>query len=93
MEKANYFDKQGNYINVENLSLAEIYKKGFIDGSLHERESCDKAAWAKDGKWFFCVGCWNASTEKFPFCPNCGAKMNLTVINVEDLVSKKDGGL
>ena len=38
----NYFDKNGNYINCENLSLAEIYKrgaaegykKGYIDGAL-----------------------------------------------------------
>lgn len=37
----NYFDKNGNYINIENLSLAEIYlraseegyKKGYVDGS------------------------------------------------------------
>lgn len=46
-EKAkNYFDDKGNYINVENLSLAEIfnrgreegYKKGYIDGSLVMKE-------------------------------------------------------
>lgn len=38
----NYFDKDGNYINVENLSLAEIYlraaeegyKKGYVDASI-----------------------------------------------------------
>ena len=38
----NYFDKDGNYINAENLSLAEIYKraaqegykKGYMDASL-----------------------------------------------------------
>lgn len=38
----NYFDKNGNYINVENLSLADIYKraaeegykKGYIDANL-----------------------------------------------------------
>ena len=40
--KKNYIDEKGNYINVENLSLAEIYnrgreegyKKGYVDGSL-----------------------------------------------------------
>lgn len=38
----NHFDKNGNYINCENLTLAEIvsraqqegYKKGYIDGTL-----------------------------------------------------------
>ena len=38
----NYFDKNGNYINVENLSLAQIYhraaqegyKKGYTDASI-----------------------------------------------------------
>jgi hypothetical protein len=29
----NYFDKNGNYINVENLSLAEIYNRGYQDGA------------------------------------------------------------
>lgn len=38
----NYFDDKGNYINIENLSLKQIYerafdegyKKGYIDGAL-----------------------------------------------------------
>ena len=42
MKKTNYFDEHGNYINVENLSLSEIYKrgaeegykKGYIDASI-----------------------------------------------------------
>ena len=29
----NHVDKNGNYINVENLSLAEIYNRGYQDGS------------------------------------------------------------
>lgn len=28
----NHFDKNGNYINCENLSLAEIYKRGAAEG-------------------------------------------------------------
>ena len=47
MANENYFDDKGNYINAENLSLAEIfnrgkaegYKKGFVDGSLAELHS------------------------------------------------------
>lgn len=42
MTKKNHFDEKGNYINEENLSLAEIYKraygegykKGYIDGAI-----------------------------------------------------------
>lgn len=38
----NYFDNNGNYINVENLSLADIYKraaeegykKGYVDANI-----------------------------------------------------------
>ena len=44
--KKNYFDDKGNYINVENLSLREIfergfdegYKKGYPDGALHNKD-------------------------------------------------------
>jgi len=40
----NYFDENGNYINTENLSLAEIYlrastegyKKGYADAQLEQ---------------------------------------------------------
>jgi hypothetical protein len=32
MAKKNYIDKKGNYQNVENLSLAQIYDRGHEDG-------------------------------------------------------------
>lgn len=40
----NYIDKNGNYINVKNLSLRQIYergldegyKKGYVDGTLRQ---------------------------------------------------------
>ena len=32
MEKTNYFDEHGNYINCENLSLSEIYKRAAQEG-------------------------------------------------------------
>jgi len=40
----NHFDEKGNYINCENLTLKEIYergfdegyKKGYVDGTLHK---------------------------------------------------------
>ena len=44
MTKYNYFDQNGNYINIENLSLAEIYarasaegyKRGYTDAKIGE---------------------------------------------------------
>ena len=33
----NHFDKQGNYINEENLSLREIYEQGFSEGVRRSR--------------------------------------------------------
>lgn len=41
----NYFDKQGNYINCENLSLAEIYHRAFALGvesvAINKRQQGD----------------------------------------------------
>lgn len=28
----NYIDNKGNYVNVENLSLKDIYLRGYCDG-------------------------------------------------------------
>ena len=50
MADKNYIDSNGNYINVENLSLREIYergfdegfKKGYIEGSLHKDSDISK---------------------------------------------------
>lgn len=53
MKKTNYFDEHGNYINVENLSLSEIYlrasqegyKKGYTDAILDKNnEDISKTA-------------------------------------------------
>lgn len=32
MNNKNYFDERGNYINIENLSLADIYHRAFALG-------------------------------------------------------------
>ena len=32
MNNRNYMDKQGNYHNIENLSLGDIYRRGYVDG-------------------------------------------------------------
>ena len=50
----NHFDEKGNYINCENLTLKEIYergfdegfKKGYVDGALHK--DTDISAMADD---------------------------------------------
>ena len=44
--KTNYIDSQGNYHNVENLTLAQIYERGFRDGKAYmeflEQEKRDR---------------------------------------------------
>ena len=81
-ESKNYFDKNGNYINVENLSLAEIYHRAFASG-------VESVAVRPKGKWralnFHTCYCTNCHfdfdimkcdfMEKMKFCPNCGADM------------------
>ncbi len=37
MTKRNHFDENGNYINEENLTLAEIYMRGMQKGADSER--------------------------------------------------------
>ena len=49
--KNNYFDKNGNYVNVENLSLAEIYarasaegyKRGYTDAKIEDTKAAEEA--------------------------------------------------
>ena len=51
MTKYNYFDQNGNYINVENLSLAEIYarasaegyKRGYTDAKIEDAKAAEEA--------------------------------------------------
>lgn len=50
MKTTNHFDERGNYVNVENLTLKQIYergfdegfKKGYIEGALHKDSDISK---------------------------------------------------
>lgn len=75
----NHFDKNGNYINVENLSLAEIYNRGYQDGSEDGLKDI-----RPNGKWtripckyviWQCSNCNNFSENWTSFCCWCGADM------------------
>ena len=81
----NYLDKQGNYINCENLSLAEIYHRAFALGV--ESVTIDKR---EQGEWLrkvdeagfvshICSECGAEIEVEDPkddkFCFNCGADM------------------
>ena len=83
----NHFDKNGNYINVENLSLAEIYHRGYQDGSEDGLNGI-----RPHGKWievtvkrdilhpngikYLCTACKRDNCYgKPPFCMYCGADM------------------
>lgn len=85
---ANYFDKDGNYINVENLSLAEIYNRGYQDGSEDGLQDIrPKGKWKETGYETGALGityrqtqCSNCGWEQampmwLNFCANCGADM------------------
>ena len=81
---ANYFDKSGNYINVENLSLAEIYNRGYQDGSedgLQGIRPKGEWIWRETGTsnfrygYFTCSNCSFVSKAKQNFCAECGADM------------------
>lgn len=78
----NYFDKQGNYINCENLSLAEIYHRAFALGvesvAIDKRE---QGEWIiiKDEKWGDNVKCPFCGKElagtDLNYCCKCGAEL------------------
>ncbi len=52
-DRKNYIDKKGNYHNVENLSLAEIYQHGFYEG----RKACYYKGHVHDQKPTLCEKC------------------------------------
>ena len=66
----NHFDKNGNYINVENLSLAEIYHRGYQDGSEDGLNGI-----RPHGKWIKIFE--NPFTNGY-VCPFCGHKIQVT---------------
>ena len=84
----NYFDEKGNYINCENLSLAEIYHQAFALGveSTPIKDERKKGQWiakhyepdivATTGRWFECSACGFLTAYGTPkFCMNCGSQM------------------
>ena len=83
----NYFDKNGNYINVENLSLADIYHRAFALGveSTPIRDERKKGEWISDWRddldamskrgWKCSCCSWRTSYGTPRFCMNCGAEM------------------
>lgn len=73
----NHFDKNGNYINVENLSLAEIYHRGYQDGSEDGLKGIrPQGKWEEDGGIIACSHCHTIWLyRRTDFCPNCGADM------------------
>lgn len=82
----NHFDKNGNYINVENLSLAEIYHRGYQDGSEDGLKGIrPQGKWEKDWredldfmsrKGWKCPFCkWRTTYGESNFCMNCGADL------------------
>ena len=76
----NHFDKNGNYINIENLSLAEIYHRGYQDGSedgLNDIRPHGKWILCDDTYFSKCSICGDIwlNEECGNYCSNCGADM------------------
>ena len=87
--KKNYIDDQGNYINIESLTLAEIYYKGVEAGRKAAEQVAnisDTAYWRNPEKYkspYFdlvvCAKCCRAELRKdareMAYCPGCGRKI------------------
>jgi len=80
----NYIDKEGNYQNIENLTLRQIYDRGIIKGKALASGmwNCDEADAV--GKYFYCSNCNSIAHEEYDkngkksyylpdFCPFCGS--------------------
>lgn len=55
--KKNYIDEKGNYHNVENLTLAQIYKRGEVEGLTKAQRNNDKGCLRQARELIICV--WN----------------------------------
>ena len=80
--KTNYFDKNGNYINVENLSLADIYHRAFAFGveSVDVRPQGKWIDHSEDYGYVECPFCHELTScsdnaDELHYCWNCGAEM------------------
>ena len=87
MTKSNYFDQNGNYINVENITLAEIYLKGMEAGrkATEQVDISDTTYWKTPVAYnsrldlVVCAKCCRAELRKdareMAYCPGCGRKV------------------
>ena len=86
--KKNYIDDQGNYINIENLTLAEIYYKGVEEGRKASEQVADigDTAYWKEPKYkspdfdlVVCSRCLRPElrrdTKDMDYCPGCGRRI------------------
>ena len=81
--KKNYIDDQGNYINIENLTLTEIYYQGVRAG--RKANESDTAYWKTPVAYnsrldlVVCAKCCRAELRKdareMAYCPGCGRKI------------------
>ena len=81
----NYFDEKGNYINCENLSLAEIYNRGAEENKKQGHwidVPCERDLIYSTGIHYTCSVCnkYNCYGHP-PFCMYCGAEMLMEADN------------
>ena len=77
--KKNYIDEQGNYHNIQNLSLTQIYDSGVDEGYRIAKQETPKGKWLDIYESHIAYECSNCHRQMpvvdFNFCPNCGADM------------------
>ena len=86
--KKNYIDEKGNYVNNENLSLAEIFYKGMEEGRKAAEQAgviADIAVWKNPVNdhapfdFVVCSKCARVELRKdateMEYCPGCGRKI------------------
>ena len=85
---SNYIDEKGNYVNNENLSLAEIFYKGMEEGRKAAEQAgviADIAVWKNPVNdhapfdFVVCSKCARVELRKdateMEYCPGCGRKI------------------
>lgn len=81
--KKNWIDAKGNYHNVENLTLTQIYNRGFSDGTSQGKEPSEWLTVNLIGGLekvrlnVKCAKCGEVFCCRMKYCGNCGSKMKV----------------
>lgn len=72
----NYIDEKGNYHNIDNFSLSQIYESGVADGYRLAHKNGHWLVIERHGNITFCCSeCKTHFPVRMKFCGECGADM------------------